>query len=259
LDYAAVFLHNIADFVFEHVKRIDMYRRSKGDNRFKSPHCPEPKSLLLVAVIVVSVTIYFASANSVTYYDRWQQQIQVTKGLNASIQVLNADNDYLRSKIDDLERRLSEEEEKYDLLIVANSRLALYRPSRDELVSFLRADDTNEQPYYEKKFVCLHRAEQLFFRAKEKRINMSFIAYNIKTPLTSFGHVVNGVFLEDGTYLVINPVQDQLFDGSSVKWEKTGDSKTDRLYPPLLEFMSQETGFKPEQLAFKQTPIEVWP
>jgi cell division protein FtsB len=217
------------------------------------------KHVLLTLLLISFVVLAYHSANSITYYGLWQQEKTLNKELNQTLHLIQQDNKQLHEQVEDLEERLNKTEYKYDYILQENSRLGLKRLDKEELVTFLRADPTNEESFNETRFVCHNRAAILFMVAiHDNNINMSHITVNYRSPSGTFGHVTNGIFLENGTYLVIDALQDTLYDGSTVDWKETGIPVQDRVYPPLLESLGVATRYGWEEIEIR-TMSEVWP
>jgi hypothetical protein len=234
------------------------------------PTQPKRNYALIVYLITLFVfasifSIYIITSNTGNYKTLYDQQVTINENQKITIGLLEDRIDKLEQDKENLRDNLTDATTKISFLLTENSRLELKRPAYDELTAFLREDDTNEQVYDEYSFVCQNFASQIYVRSKENRFNMSYITVNFKTPMSSGGHVMNGIFLNDGTYGVINVFQDQFFDGSSIDWEKyktkyavESNEYTERVYPPMIEALASGFGYSPYDIKIK-TSSEVWP
>ena len=182
------------------------------------------KKIQYIAITICIAVILLASANSVNHYNAYQEQLRINKNLQNSLDTQAGVITSLNAKIDLLENEYDKLEELNIQILSRNIRLNLTNPTRDDLIRFLRNDSTNEHEYVDDVYECMQFSGDLYYSfMRNGSYNMSFLVFNYNTPTRGYGHAVNGIFLDDGTYVVINPYQDQIFDGSSIPWEKTGN------------------------------------
>ena len=91
----------------------------------------------------------------------------------------------------------------------------LARPSRTELAEFL-AKDLTDQRTYRTGYVCMHFASDLKHNAALAGWNLSVVLVNFQfREFNGFvqvnGHVLNGVYLADGSFVYIEPQTDKIF------------------------------------------------
>jgi len=112
---------------------------------------------------------------------------------------------------------LMNENQRLSIIISENDKQApiirLKDPSYKELEKFLEEDEISEQRYGIPRRVCINFAKNLRESAHQAGLNFSFIVLNVrdKEDGTEWGHALNGCYLDDGTFVFIEPQTDKTY------------------------------------------------
>jgi len=166
------------------------------------PSSPNPNLVKALAIILI---VCITASTFIGVY-----MFNMNRGLTIELDKTNSKLNYAKMEIDHLNNRVS------TLLGQVNelSRFKLRRPSYNELVRFLNADDTDKQKYVKDVYTCVQFAHRLQYNAKLQGLNLSYVLVNYEVTYiatTKGGHTCNGAILDDGRHVYIEPQKDKIF------------------------------------------------
>ena len=162
-------------------------------------------TLVLVAILVVSVVVLFIQHNWVMVLESQVDELNIAvvklerekTMLEETVQSQGLEIEGLKNQVEGLN------EELY--------RYKLNRPTMDELRRFLMVDELDSREWVKDVYDCEHFSRDLRVRAREAGWNFSIVSISYRVYGEEYGHACNGVILEDGRFVYVEPQTDQIY------------------------------------------------
>jgi len=140
--------------------------------------------------------------------------------VNASIEKLEERTNTIENSLNNISARIENLEKRVSSLEknIKNRKVLRY-PSYQELVDFVREDDTDKYQYIEGKFVCTDFSDLFIKRFAEKGYFSCLAVAEIRDEINNIdgAHAFVSVNLDDGRIFYVEPQSDKIFEDYLLK------------------------------------------
>jgi predicted RNase H-like nuclease (RuvC/YqgF family) len=162
-------------------------------------------ALILIGILGVSIAVLLVQ-------HRWSTALQShVDELNVAVAVLKQEKAALEEKVQGQGLEIEDLKDQVRGLKEELSNYKLNRPTMSELRAFLAADDLDIREWVRNIYDCDQFSRDLRIRAREAGWNFSIVSIEFSDPRGEYGHACNGVILENGEFVYVEPQTDQIY------------------------------------------------